>query len=77
MEVLDSTSTKQVQAGNLLVPGLSALAIGVSTGLLSWAIKTSYNGNTEEFNAWQNYVIEGSIGASIAVMATLSFVFAA
>lgn len=77
MELLTSPSTKQVAAGNLIVPSLSAIAIGVSGGLLSWAIKTSYRGNTEEFNSWHNFIVEGAIGAGIAAVATASFVFAA
>ncbi len=76
-EEIQSQITGGTAGGNLIVPVLCSLGIGVTGGLLSWTIKTSYEGKTEEFNSITNYVLEGSVGALIATFATAGFVMAA
>ncbi len=81
MNILSKEHHAQIAGGtggsNLIVPIMCSLGIGVSGGLLSWAVKTSYEGNTEQFSSIHNYVLEGTIGALIATLATTSFIMAA
>lgn len=77
MEIIDDNALTQVNAGNaFVIPMFTAVTIGFCGGVLAWTLKTAYKGDTEAFSAWQNYVIEGSIGVTIASVASLSFLFA-
>lgn len=76
MHTLTKSQLKSIQGGNFAIPMVAAAGLGACTNVLAWAVKNTIQGNTEEFNNFSNYVVEATIGATIASFGAIGFVFA-
>lgn len=76
MITLNKEDLNCVGAGNFIIPMCASFVIGTSIGLLSWAIKSTVYGHTDEFSKPSHYLLEGGLGGMIAVVSTLGFILA-